>query len=112
VKKLLQLAVVAAIAKIAYDLVQKSQASTPLPDGAPYEPAPQPAAPPAASTPQDDDLTAVTGIGPVYAGKLRDMEITSFAALASADADSLAAGLDVSTAMVADWQSQARDKRS
>lgn len=59
-----------------------------------------------------DDLTQVRGIGPVYAGRLRDLGIATFAALESTDTEVLAGNLDVPPAMVANWQNQARGLRS
>ncbi len=59
-----------------------------------------------------DDLTLVRGIGPVYAGKLQKLGITTFAALESTDTEALAGNLEVPPAMVANWQNQARGLRS
>lgn len=105
VKKLLQLIVLVALIKVAYDIIQNRQAVMSMPDGAPFEPV-------AAPTQEDgsnDDLTAVVGIGPVYAGKLNELGVMTFAGLAGADTQSLAGDLDVSADMVTDWQSQARE---
>ncbi|NNK90897.1 MAG: hypothetical protein HKO87_00565 [Acidimicrobiia bacterium] len=65
----------------------------------------QPTTPSEPSTP--DDLTAVKGIGPVYAGRLRDLGIATFAALAAADPAAIADALDVSPEQVSDWIDQA-----
>lgn len=56
-----------------------------------------------------DDLTAVTGIGPVYSQRLRSAGVTTFAALASADVQELSQAIDVSAAQVAGWVEQARE---
>lgn len=116
-KRLLQLVVLAAIAKVAFELVQRQRSPEPLPAGAPYEPAPVPrptdpgpvAQPPPATA---DDLTEINGIGPVYAERLRKAGVTDFGALAAAASENLANDLDVSAATIADWQSQARELRS
>jgi predicted flap endonuclease-1-like 5' DNA nuclease len=114
VKRLFQLVLVAAAAKVTYDLVRRQQSMTPLPDGGPYEPAPVPRSTESqfardAALASKDDLTAVNGIGPVYAGKLQKLDITTFAKLASAEAEALAGDLDVSPAIVIGWQEQARN---
>jgi predicted flap endonuclease-1-like 5' DNA nuclease len=54
-----------------------------------------------------DDLTEIKGIGPKYAQRLAELDITSFAALAAADPISLAESLDA-RARVGDWITQAR----
>ncbi len=68
---------------------------------------PRPAAPPPA--PAADDLTRVNGIGPVYAGKLAAVGITTFRDLAGADADRLAAQAGLPRDRVADWIGKAAD---
>jgi predicted flap endonuclease-1-like 5' DNA nuclease len=72
------------------------------------EPAPAPirgTAPPTPST--ADDLTAVAGIGPVYAARLVDSGISSFRQLASADPERIATAAGVRPDAVADWIAQA-----
>lgn len=56
-----------------------------------------------------DDLTRVNGIGPVYAKKLAELGITSFAMLAAAEADELAARGDLARDRVADWIDKAAE---
>jgi predicted flap endonuclease-1-like 5' DNA nuclease len=56
-----------------------------------------------------DDLTAIKGIGPVYAAKLSAIGIETFAALAGADPVELAAEFDPRAA-VEDWISEAKDR--
>jgi len=56
-----------------------------------------------------DDLTAVNGIGPVYAKKLAAAGITTFRDLAAADADELAARADLPRDRIADWIGKAAD---
>jgi polyhydroxyalkanoate synthase len=62
----------------------------------------------------DDDagLETIRGVGPSYADRLREAGVESIADLAAADPPSLAATLDLGEARVADWVSQARDRRS
>lgn len=57
---------------------------------------------------EPDDLTAVKGIGPVYASKLNGMGLSTFRALAEIDAHTVAEGLGVSPDAVTDWIAQAR----
>ena len=56
----------------------------------------------------EDDLEAIKGVGPVYAARLAEAGITSFAGLAAADAGQLAEHVDVRAEQVADWIDQAR----
>ncbi len=106
-KALLRIFALAALAKIAYEFIQKQQASHPLPESGPFEPAPMPERPmpgPSGS----DDLTAINGIGPVYAARLADSDIESFEQLAAASTEELADTMDTSAAVVENWQEQAR----
>jgi len=68
---------------------------------------PRPATP--ADSPAADDLTEVNGIGPVYAARLHEVGITSFAQLAAADAAELAGRADLSPERIADWIAKAAD---
>lgn len=56
-----------------------------------------------------DDLTAVNGIGPVYAKRLAGAGIKSFGDLATADAQDLANRTDLPQDRVADWIRKASD---
>lgn len=56
-----------------------------------------------------DDLTAVNGIGPVYAKKLSAAGIKSFGDLANADPKDLANRTDLAQDRVADWIRKASD---
>lgn len=56
-----------------------------------------------------DDLTAVNGIGPVYAKRLAGAGIKSFSDLAEADAEDLANRTDLQRDRVADWIRKASD---
>jgi predicted flap endonuclease-1-like 5' DNA nuclease len=102
-------------------LVPQPEAPTATPP--PFRPAPEPqkpattgtAAPRTAPDPgppptrTSDDLTQVTGIGPVFAKRLGAVGITTFSDLAAADAQELAEKIDVADSRVADWITQAAD---
>ena len=51
----------------------------------------------------EDDLTAISGIGPVFAGRLRDAGITSFADIAAAGSARLAEVTGASEPRAAEW---------
>jgi len=57
-----------------------------------------------------DDLTEINGIGPVYSQRLIDFGVTTFAALAAADAAAVAKQLNVRTDQVENWIEQATDR--
>lgn len=61
----------------------------------------------AAESAGDDDLTEVKGIGPVYAERLTDAGVTTFAELAEADATAIAGAAGVSESVAASWMEQA-----
>ena len=54
-----------------------------------------------------DDLTGVKGIGPVYAERLVNAGITSFAELANADVAAVAGAAGVSESTAGSWLEQA-----
>jgi len=54
-----------------------------------------------------DDLTEINGIGPVFAMRLEDHGITTFAQIAAADADGLAALVDARPDQTAHWIEEA-----
>lgn len=56
-----------------------------------------------------DDLTAVNGIGPVYAKRLAGAGVKSFSDLAAADAHDLANRTDLPMDRLADWIRKASD---
>jgi len=60
--------------------------------------------------PEPDDLTEIKGVGPAYADRLNDAGIATFAALADADADELAAETDLSPKRVGRWIDRAADR--
>jgi predicted flap endonuclease-1-like 5' DNA nuclease len=64
--------------------------------------------PPPDSTP--DDLTLIKGIGPVYANRLGDAGIDTFAGLAAADADGIASATGVAPQVASGWIEQARGR--
>lgn len=57
-----------------------------------------------------DDLTELTGVGPAYAQRLASSGVTTFAALAKADAGELSELIDVPATQIADWISQAKQR--
>ena len=63
--------------------------------------------PPTKRTAPVDDLSDVTGIGPVYRARLGEAGIDSFAALAAADAESVAEAAGVPVDRAQDWIEQA-----
>ena len=74
-------------------------------------PEPPPAAPEASTEVRGtdgDDLTEIHGVGPVYADRLADLGITSFEALAAADAAAIAEAVGVSDEQVAEWIADGR----
>ena len=73
-----------------------------IPDGPPPRFRTVPPSPVAA-----DDLTEVKGVGPVYAQRLVDAGITSFAMLADADVAAVAGSAKVSESQAASWIGQA-----
>ena len=82
-------------------------APEPIADSPPHYRVAPPPHPPEPDT-VDDDLEAVKGIGPVYAARLADLGISTFASLAAADAEQLAGELDVRIDQTTDWIAQAR----
>jgi polyhydroxyalkanoate synthase len=62
-----------------------------------------------AETGQALDLERIDGIGPAYAGRLREAGIEDLSALAGADADDLAATVDVAEQRVARWIDRAAE---
>ena len=65
---------------------------------------------PETTAPQDppqDDLTRINGIGPVYSQRLSDAGITTFSELAAADAEWVAAAIDVPAERVSEWTAAA-----
>lgn len=107
-KALIRLALVAVAAKLAYELIRRQREGSPLPEGAHYEPAPVPERP-VIDTSRIDDMTAIKGVGPVYADRLEAAAITTYAELAEADSAHLSTAIDVSMDVVEGWQSQARE---
>jgi len=54
-----------------------------------------------------DDLTRITGVGPVYAERLNNLGVTDYVGLAAADAGRLAESLQLPDRAIEDWKSQA-----
>lgn len=76
----------------------------------PHEPPPHFRSTPPPPEPAADDLTAIKGIGPVYAARLADSGIISFQDLAAADPNTVADTTNAAASVVAGWiwQAQAR----
>ncbi|HSM43387.1 MAG TPA: helix-hairpin-helix domain-containing protein [Acidimicrobiia bacterium] len=77
---------------------------------APQEPEPprfKVVPPVTSSLPEEDDLTSITGIGPVFAGRIRDAGITTFSDVATAGAAKLAEITGASASRASDWVAQA-----
>lgn len=53
--------------------------------------------------PKRDDLTEINGIGPVFASRLVEAGITTFAGLAAADVSTVVDATGISDAKAADW---------
>lgn len=74
-----------------------------------HEPPPHYRSTPPPPETSSDDLTAIKGIGPVYAARLDEAGVRSFRALAEADASALADSLGISVDNAAAWIAQAND---
>ncbi|MDX1448792.1 MAG: DUF4332 domain-containing protein [Acidimicrobiia bacterium] len=59
--------------------------------------------PPSAPAVVDDDLTSIPGVGPVYAGRLRDAGITTFAEVATAGPQRLAEVTGAAESRTGEW---------
>ncbi len=59
--------------------------------------------PPASAPAAEDDLTAINGIGPVFAGRLRDANFITFADIAAAEPARLAEVTGASETRVSEW---------
>ena len=90
-----------------YLLPRPEPATTPPPPFRHPSPPPPPAPP--LATPRPEPLEKIRGVGPAYKARLADAGITTFAALVSADAEQLAARLDLRVATVVDWKTQATE---
>lgn len=74
-----------------------------------HEPPPHYRSTPPPPKTSDDDLTAIKGIGPVYAARLNEAGVSSFRALAESDATVLAKSLGIPVNSAAAWIAQAND---
>ena len=108
-KKLLRFAALVALASAIVWLTREHLLPTPHVS---HEPAPRYRSTPPAPQAAPDDLTAIKGIGPVYAGKLADIGIKSFRGLSGITPDVVADELGTSPETVADWVAQARSRTS
>ena len=109
-KRLLRLLTVAgAVAGAVWYARQEAQPEPAATSGEWIPRPPLKAVPDVAMASAADDLTEIKGIGPKYSAQLTELGITSFAALAAADADSLSDSFDA-RAQVEDWIAQAKDR--
>ena len=74
----------------------------------PHEPPPHYRSTPPPPEAAPDDLTEIKGIGPVYAGRLEVLGITTFRALSESDQRVIADSLGISNNAAAGWISQAQ----
>jgi predicted flap endonuclease-1-like 5' DNA nuclease len=100
-------AVVAAAWLLKDRLAGPAPAAAPTPPVAPVAPTPPPTPPG-----EPDDLSTIKGIGPVYRTRLEEAGIVSFAALATADAVTLAEQVEAPASRVQAWIDAARRLRS
>jgi predicted flap endonuclease-1-like 5' DNA nuclease len=103
--KIFRLAAITAAVAIIIWLTRERLLPTPH---VPHEPAPHYRSTPPPPESALDDLTAIKGVGPVYAAKLTAMGLTTYRALSETDAQIVAETLGVSPAAVTGWMSQAR----
>jgi polyhydroxyalkanoate synthase len=101
--------IVGAVAALAWLVKDRLTGPSPAGEGTPMAVAPPPAAPPAAPAEAiDDDLSAISGIGPVYKARLSDAGIGTFADLAAADASDVAEQIEAPVSRVQAWIDTAR----
>ena len=74
-----------------------------------HEPPPHYRSTPRPPEASDDDLTAINGIGPVYAARLDEAGVRSFRALAESDAVGLATSIGIPVDTAVGWIAQAND---
>tara|TARA_B100000686_G_C16645351_1_gene892474 strand:- start:128 stop:499 length:372 start_codon:yes stop_codon:yes gene_type:complete len=117
-KKFFLIGILALAAKAIYEFIWNREPDVSQPDGIAYQPAPISVTPPpytADKSPYDlgdmeastEELTLITGIGSVYAGKLKELGIASLTTLKKAKTLALSSDLGISEKIVADWQHQA-----
>lgn len=104
ITKLLRLAVLVALATAIVWLTREHLLPTPHVS---HEPPPHYRSTPPPPQEAPDDLTAIKGIGPVYAAKLDDMGIKSFRCLSELDPQTIADAMGTSPQTATDWIAQA-----
>ena len=109
IRKLFRFAALVALASAIVWLTREHLLPTPQVS---HEPAPhyRSTPPPPQATP--DDLTAIKGIGPVFADRLADLGIKSFRGLSEIAPEAVADDLGTSPETVSDWVAQARSRIS
>lgn len=110
-KRVLQLLTVAGAAVGTAWYARRRSAAEPAPAEGAWSGRPKltavPDVEPGSEKPDTNELTAIRGIGPVYAGQLAALGITTLDQLAAAEPEKLAESFDA-RADIADWVSQAR----
>lgn len=106
------IAAAAAGAVLALAWVLRDRFAGPAPAATPDAPPLRAVPPPPPAPAEPDDLSDISGIGPVYRSRLEGAGITTFAALAAADAADLSARIDAPASRVQAWIDDARRRRS
>jgi len=107
--KLIRLLALAALAAAIVWLTREHLLPTPHVS---HEPPPHYRSTPPAPSADPDDMTAIKGIGPVYASRLADIGVVSFHALANTDAHTIVSATGASAGAVDEWIAQAKGRTS
>ena len=107
--KLIRLCALAALAAAIVWLTREHLLPTPRVS---HEPPPHYRSTPPPPSDDPDDLTAIKGIGPVYAARLANVGVVSFHTLADADAYTIISATGASAAAVDTWIVQAKGRTS
>lgn len=105
--KLIRLLALAAVAAAIVWLTREHLLPTPHIS---HEPPPPYRSTPPAPAREPDDLTAIKGIGPVYASRLADIGVVSFHTLAGTDAQTIISATGASAGAVDEWIAQAKGR--
>ena len=118
-KRFMQLGSIAAtaagvIVAVAWLVKDRLTGPEPVPVGHETAPPSRVASPPVTAPPSDepDDLSEVSGIGPVYKARLAEAGITTYAALAGADATEVADEIEAPVSRIQSWIDAARRRNA